>query len=521
MGIRRTKKVAYMSHSFDDVERGFGDAKDGKERLPGESWEYLVGYDAVLDGKSFNQAMDEAEAGWDKEEAMYGRGGMNSGYGPTTITPNSSRKTASIVDDAIDAYKRGEFASLSTEELAMLWNSVNFKFFDTSEKRWWDANIMSKAHEELIARGYFTSSATASARKTASNYNFPTVTNAEIQKFKKLLDAIGYGGEPDDELHDILLANGGFKKAMDRAGIVNDAYNDARGAGGLEIEDGWGLSVLIETTSGGDVASGFTGGYLSYKASDEERLAILDAIVGKYRSKEFIESAQLRKKWILEEMNKTSSRKNAGVEDVDRWNSLWKCDECWRKETMYHPDTGQVDEAESRGWVIEYDDNEDIDWVLCPECAGNQKTSSRKTSATSGEVEAIIGKFDGDHKSRVQAMADLMEYGPNYNRSVTEHVLTAMRFQGDEREWFVRRAEAQANLARTGEWLPPIHPSESGQQLTLDIESSFNGCMCEQKCGRIASVIASCRTSDGIEGQYCLVCANALDFKISRRKIDS
>lgn len=94
----------------------------------------------------------------------------------------------------------------------------------------------------------------------------------------------------------------------------------------------------------------------------------------------------------------------------------------------------------------------------------------RKTAATSEEVAAIIEGF-GQDAERVRALADLMEYGPKYNRNVTENVLYALRFSGNDRDWFLRKAEAQAHFDRTGEWIPPIHPRDKGQQLSMEFES--------------------------------------------------
>ncbi len=70
-------------------------------------------------------------------------------------------------------------------------------------------------------------------------------------RFIGLLEGIGYTIDRD-QAHDILLAHGGFKEAMDTASIREDVYNDVRGYGGLPSEAGYGLSALVETTDVAD-----------------------------------------------------------------------------------------------------------------------------------------------------------------------------------------------------------------------------------------------------------------------------
>ncbi len=89
------------------------------------------------------------------------------------------------------------------------------------------------------------------SRKTADRVSMKSPTESEIDKFIGVAQAIGYTIS-SDEAHDIIVLNGGFKEAMDSANIRSEVYNDVRGYGGLAPEDGYGISTLIEATSGGD-----------------------------------------------------------------------------------------------------------------------------------------------------------------------------------------------------------------------------------------------------------------------------
>lgn len=85
----------YLTFELTDVDRGYRDNQAARDRLPGESHEWLIGWDAADEGRSLEDALAEAEAAYDDEEDMYGRGGDNDGWGPTTI---SSRRTAASPD---------------------------------------------------------------------------------------------------------------------------------------------------------------------------------------------------------------------------------------------------------------------------------------------------------------------------------------------------------------------------------------------------------------------------------------
>ena len=60
---------------------------------------------------------------------------------------------------------------------------------------------------------------------------------------------------------------------------------------------------------------------------------------------------------------------------------------------------------------------------------------------------------------RVGKLERFTVYGPGYNRNVTGNLADARRFEGRGEpmfaEIFLRRAEAQAHFADTGEWVAP------------------------------------------------------------------
>lgn len=94
------------------------------------------------------------------------------------------------------------------------------------------------------------------------------------------------------------------------------------------------------------------------------------------------------------------------------------------------------------------------------------KTAMRKTALTQAEVDQIGAKFPADMQARIAPLLPYMVYGPSYNRGITEHMLTAARMgdaRAEEREWWVRNAEAQYHFEQTGEWLRPIHPANDAQ----------------------------------------------------------
>ena len=66
------KSAAKTANVEGDVERGWLAGLTGEERLPGESTEWLCGYDAAVQGRDIESAYQEA--GWitDSEEEMYG-----------------------------------------------------------------------------------------------------------------------------------------------------------------------------------------------------------------------------------------------------------------------------------------------------------------------------------------------------------------------------------------------------------------------------------------------------------------
>lgn len=106
-----------------------------------------------------------------------------------------------------------------------------------------------------------------SARHTS--VKVPKVTDAQVEKFQKALRGAGYLIE-DAEAHDILVLNGGFKEAMESAGIQSERYNDARWGEDDDIGTGaWGLSTLVETTDPNSLQYGFT----KYSPDDYRALA--------------------------------------------------------------------------------------------------------------------------------------------------------------------------------------------------------------------------------------------------------
>lgn len=79
----------------------------------------------------------------------------------------------------------------------------------------------------------------------------PTVTDEEVTNFLAALSSTGYDVDPD-EAHDILVLNGGYRKAMERAGMTSDQANDARwGEDSDIVGSDFGLSALVETTDAG------------------------------------------------------------------------------------------------------------------------------------------------------------------------------------------------------------------------------------------------------------------------------
>lgn len=65
-------KTATFTFDLADVDRGYDAYNAGHERLPGERHEWLIGYDAAEEGRTRQEAYEEAEAAWDSEESMYG-----------------------------------------------------------------------------------------------------------------------------------------------------------------------------------------------------------------------------------------------------------------------------------------------------------------------------------------------------------------------------------------------------------------------------------------------------------------
>jgi hypothetical protein len=91
-------------------------------------------------------------------------------------------------------------------------------------------------------------------------------------------------------------------------------------------------------------------------------------------------------------------------------------------------------------------------------------TANGKVAITASEAKELVTRFPEGLKERVAAIVELTVYGPTYDRGVTDNLLTAARTSGDDQEWWLRNAEAQATVARGGEWLRPIHPRSQGEQ---------------------------------------------------------
>lgn len=85
--------------SSDDVQRGYTDGQAGSERFPGESYDWLCGYDAAVEGRPIEDAYQEAQAMLDKDEAMYGHdwhGWKESSRRATLPSGRPASRTASV-----------------------------------------------------------------------------------------------------------------------------------------------------------------------------------------------------------------------------------------------------------------------------------------------------------------------------------------------------------------------------------------------------------------------------------------
>jgi hypothetical protein len=118
----------------------------------------------------------------------------------------------------------------------------------------------------------------------------------------------------------------------------------------------------------------------------------------------------------------------------------------WTSDEVASVDDAQYDKAES--WVDE-----------------QMRRQYARTAAAPGEVTDFLARIEPELRARIEPLRDALVYGPRYNRNVTENVFTAARMRGDDREWFLRKAEAQYRFYNgDGQWVEPVHPRSPKQQ---------------------------------------------------------